>query len=925
MFQVNYDTNSSTNPLAVAVTGNIALANNSIRYYEDPVGKQRMSAPQALIDTDFEYSVQPSKWEFLNLVQNRPSVFVKNTGGNSIDLTGASINGGNQVRYSTMTVTTTVPHGFAVGDVVVVQYTTNQLADGTFLVTSVASTTVFTYLARGQVSGAVIDGTATIVYGGGLYANCDIVMSSVVGNGASPSVLTVNTASAHALLPGTAILINNMTTAAANGAWVILTVENPTRFTFSCATNAVTTVTIGSGKLFVSPEGYLQHRSTDGGVSITTGENTMGGQLIRQTRRYFRYQSGKGVQFSTGLKLTPTFDIDTISASGATATCTTQQYHSLQPGSTVQIEGVEVAYGTTNPYNGTFIVDSIVSTTAFTYSMPTVPITTSPIPDNAYATCTKWTGGTVRSGLFDSQSGFYFEYDGNTLFAVRRNSIKELAGKVSVNVNSNLVTGSSTRFLSQLLVNDHIVIRGQTYEVSQITSDTSMLITPQYRGSTNVTNARYNKTHNTKFPQSTWNLDTCDGTGASGYAIDISKMQMAFIDYSWYGAGTIRWGFRTTNGDITYCHRLPMNNVNFAAYMRSGNLPGRYEVMNYGYFSKLVGGGSGVRGAAFASGDQTMYVADATYWPYSGYAFLQDGTNCELVQYTAVGAYNSVVGGYPISGLTRRANYHVAGVSVLGAFSSSAYSVSGGTGTYTFTPDTSVGGIGTSQVSVQSIRNTCAPMVSHWGVSVIMDGGYDDDKSFIFTVGMQRRLAITPGAQRPMLAIRIAPSVDSGNGQNFGNRELINRMQLTLRALGVTSSGQFLIEGILNPAALSGTGITLPASWTTVKVGAGSLAQVCYFDSTGVYGATASNATGVVTGGDRIFGFYAELGTGFAITTADLTNVRDLGTSILSGDGVNTAPGFPNGPDVLVITATNIAVSGTGNIACRLSWTEAQA
>ena len=925
MFQVNYETNSSSNPLTVAVAGNVALASSSTRYYEDPVGKQRMSMPQALIDTDFEYSVQPSKWEFLNLVQNRPSLFVKNTGGNSIDLTGATIAGGNQAPYSTMTVTTTVAHGFSVGDVVVVQYTTNQFADGTYLVVSVSSATVFTYLARGQVNGAVIDGTATIIYGGGLYANCNVAMSLVTGDNGSPSTLTVTTTAAHALLPGTPILINNMTTAAANGRWDISSVPSPTQFTFVCATNAVTTVTIGSGALYVSPEGYVLHRSTDGGVSITSGGNAVGSQIIRQTRRYFRYQSGKAVQFSTGMKLTPTFDIDTMSATGLVATCTTQQYHMLQVGATVQIEGIDVAYGTINPYNGTFTVASITSTKGFTYTLSSIPVTTNPTPNNGYVTCTKWACGTVRSGLFDSQSGFYFEYDGNTLFAVRRESTKELAGKVSVNVNSNSVTGTSTRFLTQLLVNDNIVIRGQTYEVSQITSDTAMLITPTYRGSTNVTTARYNKTQVTKFPQSSWNLDKCDGTGPSGYVLDISRMQMAFIDYSWYGAGTIRWGMRTTNGDITYCHRLPMNNVNFAAYMRSGNLPARYEVMNYGYYSKLVAGGSGVRGAALASTDQTMYVADASYWPYSGYAFLQDGTNCELVQYAAVGAYNSAIGGYPVSGLVRRASYPVAGISVLGSYSSSAYTVSGGSGSNTFTPDTSAGGVGTSQVSVQSIRNTCAPMVSHWGVSVIMDGRYDDDKSFGFTGGMQRYLQIASGTQRPMLAIRIAPSVDSGNGQNFGNRELINRMQLTLRALGVSSSGQFLIEGILNPSAITGTGITLPGSWTTIKVGAGSLAQVCFFDSTGVYSATASGATGVATGGDRIFGFYTELGSSYSITTSDLNGVRDLGTSILSGDGINTAPGYPNGPDILVITATNIATSGNANVACRLSWTEAQA
>lgn len=42
---------------------------------QDPVGKLRVSTPQALIDTDFEYSTQSTKWESLNLLSNRPSAF----------------------------------------------------------------------------------------------------------------------------------------------------------------------------------------------------------------------------------------------------------------------------------------------------------------------------------------------------------------------------------------------------------------------------------------------------------------------------------------------------------------------------------------------------------------------------------------------------------------------------------------------------------------------------------------------------------------------------------------------------------------------------------------------------------------------------------------------------------------------------------
>jgi len=41
----------------------------------DPVTKLRVSEPQTLIDTDFEYGLQPTKWETVELINNTPSFF----------------------------------------------------------------------------------------------------------------------------------------------------------------------------------------------------------------------------------------------------------------------------------------------------------------------------------------------------------------------------------------------------------------------------------------------------------------------------------------------------------------------------------------------------------------------------------------------------------------------------------------------------------------------------------------------------------------------------------------------------------------------------------------------------------------------------------------------------------------------------------
>lgn len=61
------------------------------------------------------------------------------------------------------------------------------------------------------------------------------------------------------------------------------------------------------------------------------------------------------------------------------------------------------------------------------------------------------------------------------------------------------------------------------------------------------------------FPQSNWNVDKLDGTGASGFTLDLTKNNAYFIDYQWIGGGVIRWGV-INNGIRVTCHKMNMNN-----------------------------------------------------------------------------------------------------------------------------------------------------------------------------------------------------------------------------------------------------------------------------------------------------------------------------------------------------------------------------
>jgi hypothetical protein len=64
-------------------------------------------------------------------------------------------------------------------------------------------------------------------------------------------------------------------------------------------------------------------------------------------------------------------------------------------------------------------------------------------------------------------------------------------------------------------------------------------------------------------------------------------------------------------------------------------------------------------------------------------------------------------------------------------------------------------------------------------------------------------------------------------------------------------------------------------------------------------------------------------------TTLDLSQVRDLGNSILGGGTTTTVPtaqsGFyPDGPDILYVVATALSATSS-TIVARLTWKEAQA
>ena len=946
--------------------------------YLDPINKLRVSTPQSLIDTDYEYSVQTTKWEQLGLVNNRPYAFY-NTANALIPLIDLQAVNGSRI-YTGNTTNNASP---AIGSAIVMLDSINAGADGVYTVDSnnnptlsnvTGASNTFTYtgkFAYQGTTGSIYNNGTTASYQSQGFSNNTIGivgMTNIIGGVTYANTVQVTTSVPHGLSPGNEIAVTGTTAISntVNGSQVVQTVVNPYTFNYYNANTGIIggPITVTNGLLYVRPNGFTVHRSYDGGVRFSTNSASHNNQYIRQTRRYFRYQSGKGIQMSTGTTLATQLNLDGISSSGTLCTVTTKDPHNINFGTTISIFGANES-----AYNGTFPMLNVLSPYQFTYVAATTPSATQ-ASGAIYGSIINWNGAQNRIGVFDSQNGMFWQYDGQQLAAVRRSSTYQLSGQITVTPGSSVVTASTgfpTFFNKQLQVNDFVVIKGMSYRVTYINSDASMIIQPSYRGQQSATNSVISKTIDTIIPTSQFNIDRLDGTGPSGYNINLSKMQMFYIDYSWYGAGFVRWGVRGPDGNIVYCHKLVNNNINFLAYMRSGNLPGRYETNTFSKTTYMLGGASGI-GTNFLSTDGTLYANNIyppigvannnTGWPQSGTIWVKNGlsaANSEFINYTSITSANAFtgltrgqVGGYGVSFSSVTGNNYLTSGSTTGAQVGqyvfgpgiatqsviTAIPVSGtivlsqaalttGTQAITFAALANVAQTfiysATAQTSIELHSPQAAPEINHWGTSAIMDGGFTPDKSFIFTKGMLNTLNVASSNTQAIMSFRVAPTASNGQaGSGLGVREIINRMQQLPFETDLYSNGSFLITAVLN-AQTSNT----QEKW--VNVGGSSLSQYVFH---------TQGTTLVANTGEPVFGFYLNTqgGTGgsyglYSTTQQDLTQLLALGNGIIGGGSANVGTSiYPDGPDVLTIACTNIGTgANAATIQARYSWTEAQA
>jgi len=809
--------------------------------------------------------------------------------------------------------------------------------------------------------------------------------------------------------------------------------------------------------VYVRPSGYSLHRPFDGGVEMSTGAGNSYSQIIRQTRKYFRYQSGKGIQTSFAINFKPSIDIESMERfSSTTIECKTRRTHNLVSGLIIQVAEAQDSTGAESTiYNGTFTV-TVVDLTTFRI------VANEPVPEGAESRAygfpqfhvTSWTNGAIRSGMFDFQNGMFFEFDGQDLYCVRRSSTQQTAGTVSALRGSELLFGDKTKFTAQFQEGDNVVLRGQTYRIIDIQDDTTMSVRPEYRGSTGLeltfdpatqinldsdvfslvrhglsqnipviynsidgeaigglVNGRtyyadvidsnsfrllatpnaatpvnlssvgttnlhsfvpaksgiiVTKTVDVKIPQSEWNIDVCDGNGPSGYNLDLSKIQMCYMDYSWYGAGKIRFGFKTNDGLVRYVHEFKHNNVLFESYFRSGNLPARYEVttgLNPTYIPSLFHWGTSVimdgtfdddRGYLFTEGSQTLNVEGTTTK-----SFASNGINLntdlitslthgfrtgDVVQFQSIAAdglpgLNSqnpsvtAVGSQEDDKMLSNSRYKVfvnspdrihltpenATITLGSTISRSGGTVTVVTATDHGIPDeNNVGVYGLPDVAnipsfyvgpVTRINSTTFTFPATGSFTVAStpapDSAIAEVLDFVTQGNVQYTYFLYPNGSlnnttgpnyQPLISLRLSPSADSGLTGKLGDRDIINRMQVRMQEIGISTDELVEVKLILN-GRLNNLGFT--------PIDPPSLVEL-----------VEHTPQDTISGGVQVYNFQAQGGD---TTSVSIDTLFELSNSILGGDNI-----FPDGPDILTVCVSRLTGNETRTSA-KLTWTEAQA
>jgi hypothetical protein len=236
----------------------------------DPVSKIRVSNPGNLIDTDFEYGLQPTKWETVEIINNTPAFFSKSGDTTISDITGVTTNAGTRE----ITVTTAFPHLLDVGIPIRVSGTRSLTADGSYIINATPTPTTFTYLSRAnqEETVSIFDLYSSIITGE-FFQGSQISISDSEGittDGVGPnSTLTVKTSNKHGFGPNTPFYFLNLNSTVSQE----FESQNTTSLSFDPTNSATAQEFDGSNTLLQTPIDLSNSATTSNFESFISGTN----------------------------------------------------------------------------------------------------------------------------------------------------------------------------------------------------------------------------------------------------------------------------------------------------------------------------------------------------------------------------------------------------------------------------------------------------------------------------------------------------------------------------------------------------------------------------------------------------------------------------------------------------------------------------
>jgi hypothetical protein len=246
-----------------------------------------------------------------------------------------------------VTLTTTTAHGLLQGDTVEISGLAESDLNGDFLITEVPTSTTFKY---------------------SLFPLNRAITKAVVAKKLVSNVATIFTKEAHGFVQGNSIFLKDIDTVFSGN----YTVTSATATSFSFAKDRSTARTV-TGAILVSNIATLTTSEAHGFVE---GENVTIANLDQNYNGTYAITSVPSTTtFSYSKTRTDARGITSRSMTNDVATITMSGTHGFVQNEVVAVSGMErtatqIAIDLENPFNGTFVIKSIPSTSSFTYDVP---------------------------------------------------------------------------------------------------------------------------------------------------------------------------------------------------------------------------------------------------------------------------------------------------------------------------------------------------------------------------------------------------------------------------------------------------------------------------------------------------------------------------------------------------------------------------